>query len=429
MSHAGRRILLGPFAAVVAWVAIGAVAQDVAPRPPAQPSPGPNPAPREFSRAGSILERAVVDAIDAGAGMYNAGDVEGCRRFYEGALFGLRPSLDAIPETRKKVDVFFRESLLARTSAEKAFALRRALDEILIAARSAPAAAKPPAMAAAPVPAEPAQPTKTLWDRLGGIESVAPIVKQWLAACLADPKIDFTRGGKYPIDDVARANLETLLVQYLSKLTAGPENYSGRPMLDSHRGMAITDTQFNQMMTHLVETLRAQIVAPSESTELVALVNATRREIVEVRTTESAPPPTGLAAPAMIAPPSTKSLWDRLGGEEGVTGIVRDLLARAAKNPAVDRTRGGKYALDAPALGRLERKYVEFLSALTGGPLPYAGKTMKQAHQGMKITENQFDSLNGELISVMEARKLPRELIDELITIIGATAGDIIEAK
>ena len=42
---------------------------------------------------------------------------------------------------------------------------------------------------------------KTLWDRLGGEAGVSKVVDDFVAAAATDPKVDFSRGGKYKLDD------------------------------------------------------------------------------------------------------------------------------------------------------------------------------------------------------------------------------------
>ena len=39
----------------------------------------------------------------------------------------------------------------------------------------------------------------TLWDRLGGETNVKKVVHQFVLAAASDPKVDFTRGGKFKI--------------------------------------------------------------------------------------------------------------------------------------------------------------------------------------------------------------------------------------
>jgi hemoglobin len=71
---------------------------------------------------------------------------------------------------------------------------------------------------------------------------------------------------------------------------------------------------------------------------------------------------------------------------------------------------------------------VEFVSSVTGGPLKYTGRDMKNAHQGMKITESEFNAAAGHLIAALKKFNVPQAEIDELVGLVSGTAKDIIEA-
>src|SRR5207249_4059484 len=86
---------------------------------------------------------------------------------------------------------------------------------------------------------------KPLWARLGGEPAVKAVVHDFVALAAGDPQVDFTRGGRYPLDAAGVANLEKLLVELISAVTGGPLKYEGRAMKTVHRGMAITNAQFD----------------------------------------------------------------------------------------------------------------------------------------------------------------------------------------
>ena len=126
--------------------------------------------------------------------------------------------------------------------AQRAMNLRRMLDRILNTVRSSPASAPastPPQAVSAPSPPRP------LWARLGGEPAVKAVVHDFVALAADDPQVDFTRGGRYPLDAAGIANLERLLVELISAVSGGPLGYEGRAMKPVHRGMAITDAQFD----------------------------------------------------------------------------------------------------------------------------------------------------------------------------------------
>ncbi|MBV8317568.1 MAG: group 1 truncated hemoglobin [Planctomycetaceae bacterium] len=131
-------------------------------------------------------------------------------------------------------------------------------------------------------------------------------------------------------------------------------------------------------------------------------------------------------APDAVA---ARPLWDRLGGEAAVKAVVHDFVVLATADPKVDFFRGGKYTLDAEGVANLERLLVELISAVSGGPLKYEGRDMKSLHEGMGITDAQFDAIAADLVSVLNKYQVPKKEADELITIIASTRKDIVEEK
>jgi hemoglobin len=122
-----------------------------------------------------------------------------------------------------------------------------------------------------------------------------------------------------------------------------------------------------------------------------------------------------------------KSLYERLGGEPAITAVVDDFVGRAAADPKVDFTRGGKYdKLDVP---KLKKQLVNLVGQLTGGPQKYTGKDMKTVHKGMKITPEQFDALAADLVASLDKFKVPAKEKGELLTIVGSTKTDMVEGK
>jgi hemoglobin len=121
-----------------------------------------------------------------------------------------------------------------------------------------------------------------------------------------------------------------------------------------------------------------------------------------------------------------KSLYERLGGEPAITAVVDDFVGRAAADPKVNFTRDGKYdKIDVP---KLKKQLVNLVGQLTGGPQKYTGKDMKSLHKGMKITDAEFGAIANDLVASLDKFKVPAKEKDELLTIVGSTKGDIVEA-
>ena len=124
-----------------------------------------------------------------------------------------------------------------------------------------------------------------------------------------------------------------------------------------------------------------------------------------------------------------KSLHDRIGGQAALTKVVDDFVARAAANPKVNFTRNGKWVASDAAVKTLKMHLVNFLGSAFGGPQKYTGRSMKESHSGMGITQAEFDALAADLRAVLEANKVPSAEVAEIMKIAASTAPAIVEKK
>jgi hemoglobin len=213
------------------------------------------------------LERAEIDkraalaayrAALAGTELFNGGDHAGCARLYQGTLEALLPMLDHRPKLAATVTDKLAAAKALRP-AQAATVLREALDEIMGQAK----------------------PAASLWERLGGEKVVRTLVKEAGTAAASDPKLNFSRGGQYKLDEKAVERMEQLLVEFVSAGAGGPLKYTGRDLSSVHKGMKITDAEFDVLMEHLKATLKKHGIAGREADELTAMVAQTRKQIVE----------------------------------------------------------------------------------------------------------------------------------------------------
>jgi hemoglobin len=232
--------------------------------------------PRELD---SRIEQAIVRAIGVGAPIYNQGDQAGCYRLYQGALFVIEPMLGHRAGLRQEVAKSLKDVESVSTYTQRATDLRRILDRTLALVRTAPSSSPSLASASPTMPPK----SQSLWIRLGGEPAVRAVVRDFVALAARDPQVDFTRGGKYALDAAAIKDLEGRLVELVSAVTGGPLRYEGRDMKSAHRGMAITDAQFDALAGDLVVVLKKFDVPKKEADELLAIIASTRKDIVESR--------------------------------------------------------------------------------------------------------------------------------------------------
>ena len=123
----------------------------------------------------------------------------------------------------------------------------------------------------------------TLYDRLGGESAIRSVVDSVVAHAAADEELNFTRAGTANEWEATPENIDTLkvrLVQFVASATGGPQRYEGQDMPTAHRGMEITDAEFDRLGGHLRMALQAHDVPQNLQDELFAIVESTRPQIV-----------------------------------------------------------------------------------------------------------------------------------------------------
>jgi hemoglobin len=123
------------------------------------------------------------------------------------------------------------------------------------------------------------------------------------------------------------------------------------------------------------------------------------------------------------------TLWDRLGGQQGVGQVIDEIVAVAGKDKKVDFDRGGKVKLTPADLVKFRQEMIDWVSSKTGGPLKYTGETMKQAHKGMGITDAQFDAFVADVRGVLAKHNLRPDDEKAVLDTLEATRKDIVETK
>ncbi len=133
-----------------------------------------------------------------------------------------------------------------------------------------------------------------------------------------------------------------------------------------------------------------------------------------------------LALPGCSTPPASThavtteaSLYQRLGGEAGVRDWVDELVTLSS---ADSRTSRSFQKVD---IKRLKQKIAEHVCSLTGGGCKYSGDTMKDSHNGLKITEAEFYGMVDILRGVLDRRVGEREK-NELLKILAPMQHEIV---
>jgi hemoglobin len=145
-------------------------------------------------------------------------------------------------------------------------------------------------------------------------------------------------------------------------------------------------------------------------------------------------PAPAMAPPAMASPTTgqEKTLYERLGGEAAIKAVVDDFVDRAAADPRVNFTRRGtdrEWEASPENVIRLKARLVELIGSATGGRQAYRGRAMKAVHEGMRITDREFDALADDLTATLDKFHVPVREQAELLKVVGSTRRDIVEVR
>jgi hemoglobin len=161
----------------------------------------------------------------------------------------------------------------------------------------------------------------------------------------------------------------------------------------------------------------------------------------------SVPSPTGNTNPGAntnVAAQATNklALFDRLGGQAGISNLVADFTQRAMDDPRVNWTRQGvtqggllhsgksvAWNPTAQNVDLLKAHLVEFLALATGGPAKYTGKQIEGTHANMHISNPEFDAAIGDLKASLDRLKIPNKEQKELLAIVESTRPEIVTKR
>jgi hemoglobin len=120
----------------------------------------------------------------------------------------------------------------------------------------------------------------TLYERLGGVYSIATVVDDFIDRIMVDPRLNANPRVDEAHHRVTPAGFKYLVTEMVCWAADGPQKYTGRSMLDSHRDLMITASEWEAFLDDLQQTLEKFGVPQAEQAELKAIVASTRADIV-----------------------------------------------------------------------------------------------------------------------------------------------------
>jgi hemoglobin len=112
-----------------------------------------------------------------------------------------------------------------------------------------------------------------------------------------------------------------------------------------------------------------------------------------------------------------------IGGYDAIAGVTDDFIGRLVADKQLGRFFGG---VSDDSKKRIRQLVVDQICAATGGPCIYIGRSMKASHEGLGITEADWQLAVGHLVATLDKFKVPQKEKDELLAAVSSLKPDIV---
>ncbi len=120
----------------------------------------------------------------------------------------------------------------------------------------------------------------SLYERLGGVFAIATVVDDFIDRVMADQRLNANPKVDEAHHKVPPAGFKYLVTEQVCWASGGPQTYTGRSMHDSHAELEITEEEWQAFLDDFRQTLDKFEVPAQEQSELFAIVESTKEDIV-----------------------------------------------------------------------------------------------------------------------------------------------------
>lgn len=116
----------------------------------------------------------------------------------------------------------------------------------------------------------------------------------------------------------------------------------------------------------------------------------------------------------------SESLFERLGGVEGITAIAGDVIDNHVNNKVI----APRFAES--DVSRLKKGAATFFIAGTGGPSVYEGKDMLATHKGMNISHAEFMAVLDDALNALQKNLVGQREQEEVLFVLYSMRSEIV---
>lgn len=121
-------------------------------------------------------------------------------------------------------------------------------------------------------------------------------------------------------------------------------------------------------------------------------------------------------AASQARPPATTkpsdALFRELGGLPAITAVVDLALAKIDSDLRIN------LFFEKTDHADLRQLVIDQLCEATGGPCKYAGRSMEEAHSGLRLTDQDFSAFVEDLVAAMTELNVPKASQDKLLAVL-----------
>jgi hemoglobin len=126
----------------------------------------------------------------------------------------------------------------------------------------------------------------------------------------------------------------------------------------------------------------------------------------------------------MMSEAAEQSLYTRLGGYDAIAAATDDLLGRLTSDPQIGIYWKG-HSRD--SMKRDRQLVVDFLCEAFGGPVIYRGRDMKISHEGLSISESDWQVFVKHTLATLDKFGVQGKEREEFLAAAASLKGDIVE--
>lgn len=112
-----------------------------------------------------------------------------------------------------------------------------------------------------------------------------------------------------------------------------------------------------------------------------------------------------------------KSLYERLGGTNGISSIVDNVLEAHMTNPSI-KARFLPLKEDPIHFAEVRQHVINFFVTGSGGPELYTGKDMTSVHRGMNISEGEYMNTIDDILFALDTNNIDEQSKKDVLAIL-----------